>query len=94
MAWVAAACGGAAAVLTGAQQVLQVGPDSLRLGAARVAVDRELRLYRAHAGPYAEAADVDQLLAERVEAVVAAETTARASRQDKKETDVSPTGQS
>jgi hypothetical protein len=39
-AWVAAACGGAAAVLTGAQQVLQVGQDSLRLGAARVAVDR------------------------------------------------------
>src|SRR3954453_14535908 len=31
--WATAACGGAAAVLTGAQQVLQVGPDSLRLGA-------------------------------------------------------------
>src|SRR4051812_42135734 len=38
-AWVSAVCGGIAAILTGAQQVLQVGPDSLRLGAARVAVD-------------------------------------------------------
>lgn len=82
-AWLTAASGAVAAVLTGAQQVLQVGPDSLRLGAARVAVDRELRLYRAQAGPYADPADGQQLLAERVEAVVASETTAWSTRHPK-----------
>ena len=80
-AWTTALSGGVAAALAGAQQVLQLGPDSMRMGATYVALDRELRLFRAQAGPYVESAERSyQLLAERVESLVASDVTTWVSR--------------
>jgi Protein of unknown function (DUF4231) len=73
--WVAAVFGAIAAVLTGTQQVLGVGQDYVRLSATHVSIDRELRLYRALAGPYANAEAPAQLLTIRVEDAVALDTT-------------------
>lgn len=83
--WITAALGSLVAVLTGAQQVLGLGPDAVRLSTTSVALDRELRLYRAQAGPYVNTQGAAQLLAERVEDVVAADTTRWASRREQTE---------
>ncbi len=73
--WVAALFGGIAAVLTGTQQTLGLGQEYVRLNATHVRIDRELRLHRALAGPYASAEAPAQLLATRVEEIVAEDTT-------------------
>lgn len=90
--WITAALGSLVAVLTGAQQVLGraqqvlgLGPDAVRLSTTSVALDRELRLYRAQAGPYVNTQGAAQLLAERVEDVVAADTTRWVSRREQTE---------
>lgn len=83
--WITATLGSLVAVLTGAQQVLGLGPDVVRLSTTSVGIDRELRLYRAQAGPYVNMPGAAQLLSERVEDIVAADTTRWASRREQAE---------
>ena len=78
----AAALGGAILVVEGMQQVGQYHRNWVTYRATAEALQREKHLFIAHAGRYARARDPERLLAERVEALVARETSGWAATQD------------
>jgi hypothetical protein len=65
--------GGVIVVLEGIQQVFQLQPNWTSYRATAEALKHEKYLHLAQAGPYADAARPDRLLAERVEGLVSQE---------------------
>jgi uncharacterized protein DUF4231 len=80
-AWVTGSLGALIVVLEGLQQLFQFQQNWTGYRATAEALKHEKYLYLARAGPYADVAGVDALLAERVEAVVGREHAAWLSTQ-------------
>ncbi|HEX6868205.1 MAG TPA: DUF4231 domain-containing protein [Candidatus Limnocylindrales bacterium] len=68
-----AALGALIVVAQGVQEVFQFQATWVNFGRTKESLKRELALYQAAAGPYAEIGDPARLLAERTEAVAATE---------------------
>ena len=79
---VTAALGALILVIEGMQQVGQYHHTWITTRATCEALQREKHLHLAHAGSYARARSPDRLLAERVEATVAGETSGWAATQE------------
>ena len=67
--WIPALLGGAVAATTGLRPVFHWHDNYLRFSEAREAVERERRLYRFGAEPYADPATRDQVLVKAVSAI-------------------------
>ena len=67
--WIPALLGGAVAATTGLRPVFHWQDNYLRFSEAREAVERERRLYRLEADPYADPLTRDQLLVKAVSAI-------------------------
>jgi hypothetical protein len=79
---VTAALGAVILVVEGMQQVGQYHHTWITTRATCEALEREKHLHLAHAGGYARARSPDRLLAERVEAIVAGQTSGWAATQE------------
>jgi len=80
-AWITGSLGASIVVVEGLQQLFQFQQNWTGYRSTAEALKREKHLYLARAGPYAEAARTDALLAERVEGLVAQEHAAWSSTQ-------------
>lgn len=79
--WLIGAGGALIVVLEGLQQLQQYQQNWTAYRATCERLKHEQFLFAAHAGPYADAADPDALLAERVEGLVSQEHAAWVSQQ-------------
>lgn len=79
--WVVGALGAVILVLEGLQQLFQFQQNWVGYRGTAEALKHEKHLYLAEAGPYAQAARPDALLAERVEGLVSQEHAAWSSAQ-------------
>ncbi|KOG33716.1 DUF4231 domain-containing protein [Streptomyces resistomycificus] len=79
--WIAALMGAMIAVIEGAQQLFKFQENWINYRSSCENLRREQYLYVARAGHYAQAADVDVLLAESIERILSNETTHWAERE-------------